>query len=531
MERMSFERAQARADRDTRTLGAECLRQVRRGPLEMAVQDFGGSLSRLKLAGAALALWPFLGVRDDEERVGILLPPGRGGTVMNLAAALAGRTAVNLNHTIGQAQLTRMCEVAELRTVVSSRVYVERIGPLELPGRTLYAEDLLGNLGKLSVLWAMLKVLLLPASWLDRSEPTQVAALVFSSGSMGEPKGVQLTHQQILANCDAVMEHLELHPGKDVVLTPLPLFHVFGLGPGMWLSLVKGFTIAAQADPRDGQALGKLAEATEPTLLISAPTFVRGYMRRVKRRQFASLRFAVVGAEACPHELVETFEERYGVPLYEGYGTTELSPVVSVNSPAANRVGSVGRPLPGVEVLTVDPRTEEILPTGERGLLVVRSPARMLGYLGQDDLSRKVFVHGGYNTGDVGWVDEDSFVYLTGRLARFAKVGGEMVPLDNVESALQRYLDEHHDGNGLVAVVAVGDSRRGERLVVLHDELPCSTEELLSALGNLPPVFKPKRTDVFQVQNIPLLGSGKRDMGATKELARQLTREASDSAG
>jgi acyl-[acyl-carrier-protein]-phospholipid O-acyltransferase/long-chain-fatty-acid--[acyl-carrier-protein] ligase len=249
-------------------------------------------------------------------------------------------------------------------------------------------------------------------------------------------------------------------------------------------------------------------------------------MRRVAPSQFASLRFAVVGAEACPHELIEAFEERYGMPLYEGYGTTELSPVVSVNSPEFNRVGSVGRPLPGIEVLTVDPRTGEALPTGERGLIVVRSPARMLGYLGEPELTGKVFTHDGYNTGDVGWVDEDGFVYLTGRLARFAKIGGEMVPLDNVEAALQRYVDERHGGDGLVAVTAVPDPRRGERLIVLHDELPCPTEELLTALEGLPQIFRPKRGDVFEVPSIPVLGNGKRDITGIRALALERLRQA-----
>ncbi len=524
-ERWTYEAAQAAADRDGRTLGAECLRQARRSPGKPAVTDAGGSLSRLKLAGVALALADRLRLAPDESNVGILLPAGRAGAVANVAVSLAGRTVVNLNHTIGQNALTRQCERAGLRTIVSAAAYLERIGPLTIPGRLLLIEDLLGGLSRAQVLAAMARVLALPASRLDQSSPGGLAAIVFSSGSGGDPKGVMLGHRQLMANADAIVQHLQLQPGRDSILSPLPLFHVFGLGPGLWLGLTKGFAIAAQADPRDGEALGRLAERTRPTFLISSPTFVRGYLRRVRREQLASLRFAVVGAERCPADLFESFRERTGKPLYEGYGTTELAPVVSVNTPQACRLGSVGRPLPGVEVLTVDPRTEEILPSGERGLLVVRSAARMLGYLGQPDLTQRVFVHDGFNTGDVGWIDGDGFLYLVGRLARFAKIGGEMVPLDNIEEAMQRFLSTRYDWNGLVAVTAVEDADRGERLVVLHEPLPCPASELWQALTDQPPLFQPKPRDIFEVAAIPVHANGKRDLTAVRAMAERLARQ------
>ncbi len=521
----SFEVAQAAANRDRRTLGAEFLRRARRWPNRPAITDAGGSLSRLKLAGVAMVLRDRLGLSPDETNVGILLPAGRAGAIANVAVSLAGRAVVNLNHTVGQNALARQCEQAGLRTIISAGAYLDRIGPLSLPGRVLLAEELLAGLSRGAVLAAMAQVLAVPAGRLDRSSPEGVAAIVFSSGSVGDPKGVMLGHRQLMANADAIVRHLHLRPGRDSILSPLPLFHVFGLGPGLWLGLTKGFAIAAQADPRDGEALGRLAAATRPTFLISSPTFVRGYLRRVERDQLASLRFAVVGAERCPQDLFEAFLERYGKPLYEGYGTTELSPVVSVNTPEAHRLGSVGRPLPGVEVLTVDPRTEEVLPRGERGLLVVRSPARMLGYLGHEEMTRRVFIHGGFNTGDVGWVDGDGFIYLTGRLARFAKVGGEMVPLDNIEEALQRYLSSRYDWNGLVAATAVEDPARGERLIVLHEPLPCPVTELTAALADLPPLFQPKRRDYFEVNAIPVQANGKRDLSAIRAIAQRLAME------
>lgn len=527
MTRLTFEEAKARADRDPRTLGAAFLHHARRSPRAVAVRDFRGRMGRLKLAGAALALFPLLEVEDEEGSVGILLPPGQAGALANLSLALAGRTAVNLNHTAGEQQMERMCRLADVRTIVSAQMYLDRLGGPKLPGRVLLAEDLLARMSKARVIRQMLRVMVVPAGTIDRSRPAQVAALIYSSGSTGDPKGVQLTHQQILANCDAVMDHLELFPGRDVLATPLPLFHCFGLIPGMWLCLARGFTIAAQADPRDGAALGNLVEEAGATLIISTPTFVRGYLRRIEPSQLATLRFAVVGAERCPAELRAAFKKRYDAELLEGYGATELGPVVAINTDDDPRDGSVGRPVPGVEVFTMDPDSSEILPPGETGVLVVRSPARMTGYLDRPDLTEQAFVHGGYDTGDIGRVDEDGFIHITGRLARFAKIGGEMVPLDNLESALLLFMDEHYRDFAVdLALAAVHDKRRGERVVVLHTGLPCPADEAIAALSEWPALYRPRPADFYVVEAIPVLGTGKRDLGAIHRLAEQCVAEA-----
>ncbi len=519
----SFTEAQSRTAADTRRIGAEFLRQARRGPRVTAVHDFRGRMSRLRLAAVALSLIPLLGLEEDEERVGVVLPPGQGGALVNLALALDGRTAVNLNHTTGAAQLARMCQLSGIRSIVSSRLYLERIGEPHLPGRLLLAEDLVPRLDKKRVLWNMARVLVLPSDWLDKARPQQPFTIIFSSGTTGDPKGVQISHQQLLYNCDAVMAHLALYPGRDVVVSPLPLFHSFGLIPGLWMGLIGGLTVAGQADPRDGKALGELIQAARGSILISTPTFVRGYMRRITREQLATLRLAVVGAERCGAELKEEFKAAFDTDLLEGYGCTELSPAVAVNTPRAGRDGSVGRPLPGIEVMTMDPETEELLAPGREGLLVVRSPGRMLGYLDRPDLTEATFVHGGYNTGDMGHVDADGYVFITGRLARFAKIAGEMVPLDNVEAAMQVWLaDRYPEDSGQLAVAAVPSVRRGERLVVLHTSLPCPPETLLAGVDDLPALFKPRAADFYQVEAIPELGTGKRDLGGIKQLAERM---------
>lgn len=523
MPRMTFAEARARAEADTRTLGQCLLAWARRGPRRTAVIDPRGAISRIRLAAVALAVEPLLGLADDEARVGVVLPPGQGGTLVNAALALAGRTAVNLNHTTGEAQLAQMCRLAGLRTIVSSRVYLERIGSPRLPGRVVVAEDLIPRLGKARVASHMLRVLALPPARIDRARPDDAAVVVFSSGSTGEPKGVQLTHRQVLANCDAVVAHLDLRPGVDSVTSPLPLFHAFGVLPGLWLPLVNGCLVASQPDPRDAVALGKLAARARTTFLISTPTFVRTYLRRIAPEQLAHLRFAVVGAERCPQDLKDAFKARYGADLLEGYGATELGPAVSVNRPGHVREGSVGQPLPGVEVFTMHPDTRQILPPGEAGLIVVRSAARMSGYLDRPDLTAQALIHDGYDTGDIGRVDADGHVHLTGRLARFAKVGGEMVPLDNVEAALQAWVEARHGEAYHVAVGAAPSATRGEKIVVLHTGVPDDPEVMLDALAGLPPIFRPKRPDFHVVDAIPTLGTGKRDLGGIRKLAEALS--------
>jgi acyl-[acyl-carrier-protein]-phospholipid O-acyltransferase/long-chain-fatty-acid--[acyl-carrier-protein] ligase len=267
-------------------------------------------------------------------------------------------------------------------------------------------------------------------------------------------------------------------------------------------------------------------ESNGATLIISAPTFVRTWLRRIERHQLKSLRLVVVGAERCPDELRTAFQERFGIALLEGYGCTELAPTVAVNLPTVvrdgiteqrSRDGSVGRALPGLHVFAVDIATHAVLPPGGEGLLVVRSPARMRGYLGRPDLTAEVFIHGGYNTGDVGHVDVDGFIHITGRLARFAKIGGEMVPLDHVQAALMQVA-----GDRDVVVSAVPDAVRGERVVVMHTGVAGGTDALLKALEGQPVLWRPKPKDVREVASIPKLGTGKLDLGLIKQQAREL---------
>ena len=533
--RLSFQDALEENAQDRRNLGSAALQMARRRPFSTAVSDLSGSMSRIKLAGAALALRSHLGLAAEEQNVGVLLPPGKGGTVVNLALALMGRTAVNLNHTIGDRGLQRMCALADVRTVITAKKYTDKIGRPELDLRWVDVQELIPKISRFRILLNMLKLFLKPTAHLTDAGPDDVACLIFSSGSTGDPKGVQLTHRQILANIAGVGAHFDLQGNADALLSPLPLVHSFGLSAGMWLPLICGLDLIAHPDPLDGRAIGSLAEQHAPTFLMSTPTFVRSYMRRITREQFASLRFAVVGAEKCPEDLRASFADKYGAELLEGYGCTELGPVISANQPAllsedahniGSKPGSVGRPLPGIEVATVDPDSGEILPRGATGLLLVRSPARMLGYLGREDLTRQAFLHGGYNTGDIGHVDGDGFLFITGRLARFAKIGGEMVPMDRVEEKLVETMGEiAADHPHELAIAAAPDSAKGEKLILLYTGLPCTPCELIDRARDLPPLFKPRERDAYQVDALPVLGTGKRDLKKLQQLAAQFVEE------
>ena len=533
MPQVDYETSLAQSQKDSRTLGRATLEMVRKYPQSDAMRDVSGGLKRVKLAGLALALQSVLGLEADENRVGVLLPPGKAGTIVNLALALMGRTAVNLNHTAGVEGLKRMCDLGEVKTIITAGAYTDKIGKPDLDVRWVDVQTVLPKMSKMHVLFQMFKVLFFPLAFLDQAHADDVACLIFSSGSTGDPKGVQLTHRQILSNMVNTKVHHGFQEDVDQILTPLPLFHSFGISVGVWLPLIGGFGFVAHPDPRDGRTIGELAEKYKATVLIGTPTFVRGYMRRVPAEQFASIRFVIVGAEKCPDDLRAAFKEKYQGELLEGYGCTELAPVVSLNQlnlemdgvlQIRNKPGSVGRAIPGVEILTLDPDTKEILPQGETGLVLVRSPARMLGYLGRQDLTDEAFLHGGYNTGDIGYVDADGFLFITGRLARFAKIGGEMIPLDLVEEKMRDVLqdvagmEDEHD----LAMASVFDESRGEKLVLIYTTLPCTPGELIAQVKDIPALYKPKEREAYQVDAIPVLGTGKRDLKKLAELAKEL---------
>jgi acyl-[acyl-carrier-protein]-phospholipid O-acyltransferase/long-chain-fatty-acid--[acyl-carrier-protein] ligase len=367
-------------------------------------------------------------------------------------------------------------------------------------------------------------------------EPAEPATIIFSSGSTGEPKGVVLSYRNIGGNVDSSIQAFNIVK-SDRILGVLPLFHSFGYTVCLWMPLQVGASAFFHPDPRAAKEIGEICRREKSTGLVATATFLRFYLRRCEDDDFKSLRLLVCGAEKLPPALALEFQKKFGILPLEGYGTTELSPVVSANVPdqmigesrqVGNKPGTIGQPLPGVVARVVDPDTLAPLPIGAEGLLMIYGPNVMEGYLGRPELTEAVVRDGWYNTGDIGRIDEDGFITITGRLARFAKVAGEMVPLEKIEEELNGLLDTH---DRILAVTAVPDEKRGERLVVLH--LPLDGKDvphLVDALGKrgLPNLWLPGERDFIQVPELPILGSGKLDLKRIKEIAVERTGKPGD---
>ncbi len=477
-------------------------------------------------------------LQPDEQTVGVLLPPSAGALVVNAALALMRRVVVNLNYTLSNEDVNYCIREAGIRHVLTSGKFLER-RPFELDAEVVLLEELRGHVSWLDKLTCAAMAYVLPASWLESRfglteiQPDDLLTVVFTSGSTGEPKGVMLTQRNIGSNIEAVGRVLRIKR-SDVVLGVLPFFHSFGYTVTLWLPLALRPKVVYHYNPLDAKTVGELCQKHGVTIILATPTFLRAYMKRCTREQFWKLDLVVLGAEKMPLDLARQFEQKFGVAPMEGYGTTELSPVVSVNLPESRcsselrpgaKLGTVGRPIPGVQAKVTDPETGEELPPGKEGLLWIKGPNVMKGYLNRPDKTAEVVRDGWYNTGDFAFIDEDGFITITGRQTRFSKIGGEMVPHVRVENELLRIIgDPHDEAEPTLAVTSVPDPKKGERLVVLHKKLPKPVPQLLEemAASGVPNLWIPSADSFVEVDEIPILGSGKLDLKRLKEKALSL---------
>ncbi len=521
---------------DRRPLHHAFVRAARRHPLRVAFADatrprvtcLESLIGALALARALRAHWA------GQDTVGILLPPSVGGVVVNLAATLSGRTTVNLNYTTGRASMESAVKAAGLTTIVSSRVFVEKAN-LDVPGAAamVWIDDVRATIGRAGRLAACALALCAPVGALERfagaagrSRMDDLATIIFSSGSTGDPKGVMLSHFNIDSNVEGLAQVFHVGP-NDRVLGILPFFHSFGYLATVWLTVNHGVGVVYHPTPLDAGALGELIRQHRVTILIATPTFLQLYWRRCSPEQLGSVRMVLTGAEKLPERLAAAFENKFGIRPVEGYGVTECSPVIAVNCPdfraaglyqPASRRGTVGLPLPGVSVRVVDPVSCAPLPAGTPGMLLVKGPNVMRGYLNRPDLTAEVMRDGWYVTGDLAGIDEDGFITITDRLSRFAKIGGEMVPHGAVEEALHQAAGAE---TRVFAVTSVPDEKKGERLAVLHtcdaDAIPGLLDHV--AASGVPNLFIPRKDAFLKVDHIPVLGTGKLDIRAVKHTA------------
>ena len=511
-------------------LDCRFIRNARRHWNRFAIADSTGrelTYGRALTGAVLLAGW-LRRKHRGEETIGVLLPASVGGALVNVGITLAGRVAVNLNFTAGREAMASAVEQCGIRTIVTSRVFLTKARIEPMDGAVL-VEDILAGFGKLARLGALIKARLAPASVLSQGHrtPDSLATIIFSSGSTGVPKGVMLSHYNLVANIEAMAQLFWITP-QDRIAGVLPFFHSFGYTATIWFPLVAGCGAVYHPNPTEAAAVGDLVARYRATLLLGTPTFCAAYTRKCPREQFATLRLPLVGAEKLRTPVAEGFREKFGIDLLEGYGCTEMSPVVAVNGPnfedggnkqVGNKPGTVGHPLPGVAAKIVDPVTFAPLAPNQEGLLLVKGSNRMIGYLNQPGLTAEAFRDGWYITGDIALIDDEGFIRITDRLARFSKIAGEMVPHMKIEEAIGTVI-----GDAPCVVTAVADNSRGERLVALYVHPDLGPAELWQRLSstNLPRLWLPKRENVYRVEELPALGSGKLDLRAVKSRAQGL---------
>ncbi len=532
----SQERSESKMELLTRKFIRQC--KVRKRAFKIA-DSMGASLQGGEVLLRALILRRLLRrhtLKTDEQYVGVLLPPSAPGFLANLALALDKRISVNLNYTVSSDVMNACIEMAGIKHVLTSRRFMEKMN-FQLNAEIVYLEDFKDKPTMLDKAAGFLGSYVLPAAVVEAGlglgsvKPDDILTIIFTSGSTGTPKGVMLTYANVGSNVEAIGQVLHLRP-SDVLIGILPFFHSFGYTVAIWGVASLDIGGAYHYSPLDAKQIAKLINKNKGTLFLSTPTFLRSFLRRWDKEEVASLEVVVCGAEKLPRDLADAFEEKMGVRPVEGYGTTELSPVAAVNVPPSRSInnfqndnlpGSVGRPIPGVAAKTTHLETGAPCKAGESGMLWIKGPNVMKGYLHQPELTAKCIHDGWYQTGDVAFIDEEGFIHITGRESRFSKIGGEMVPHIKVEEELLRLAGSADEGGPQLTVTAIADEKKGERLIVVHTKLAKSPDELRKGLSEagLPNLFIPGSDSFLEVESLPILGTGKLDLKGVKKLAEE----------
>lgn len=501
----------------------------------------GGKLLAAVLAFRKVLLRDVLG--PDEKHVGILLPPTVGCGLANLAVTMARRVSVNLNYTMSEKDVNYCIRDAGVKHVITSKKFIEK-KPFNLDVPFVFLEDMKEQVRGTDKLLAGIGAFALPAAILDRVlgltrvKMDDPITAIYTSGSTGEPKGVLLSQHNISATIDAANQVFQVED-SDVVLGVVPIFHSLGYLAALWLPMCLTPKVVYHVNPLDAKEIGKLAQEHGVSILFGTPTFLRGYLKRCEKEQFHKLDLAVVGAEKLPLELAEQFRNKFGIVPSEGYGATETSGPAAVNIPdhrsdavlqKGTKLGTVGRPLPGVVIRAVDPATREPLGVNQEGLLLIKGPNVMLGYWNRPEKTAAAVKDGWYDTGDMGMVDDEGFVHITGRISRFSKIGGEMVPHLRVEECLSKICEDptNTDAGIQIAVTSVPDEKKGERLIILHKRLHKAVPTIIDELAKegLPNLWIPSNDAFIEVEEIPLLGTGKLDLRGMKQMALEKTASA-----
>jgi acyl-[acyl-carrier-protein]-phospholipid O-acyltransferase/long-chain-fatty-acid--[acyl-carrier-protein] ligase len=523
-----------------RHLAQECVRGLKRRQFATAVIDGidHSSLSRVKLLGAAAALSRHLRREFSDERIAIVVPASKGSMVANLAVILANKVPVDLNFTMGRAANESCLRRANLRVAITATAFMQRVKDFPWPERVLKLDELLPQMKRQILLWWLVSIifparLLLRLLEVPKKGGHAEAVLLFTSGTTGEPKGAVMSHRNVVGNVSQFRVLLDARH-TDAILASLPFFHTFGSTVTLWYPLIEGVRIVTYPNPLEAAKCGALIEQYKLTFLLLTPTFLRLYLRKAEPEQLKSLRLIITGAEKLPLELAAHFEERFKQKVFEGYGLTETAPVVSVNLPnpepgtanekvqPSSRSGSVGRLAPGMAAEIREPETGEKLSLFATGMLWLRGVNIFEGYLQDPERTAEVLRDGWLKTGDIGRFDEDGFLYIEGRLSRFSKIGGEMVPHEAIEHKIIEVLGLSGRDERPIAVIGVQDEAKGEALVLLS-AVDINIAELRKKLqdAGVPNLWIPKHVQPVEV--IPVLASGKLDLKRCNECATATT--------
>lgn len=521
-------------------IAALAVKGLSRSPFRKRVVDLAQDRKELNgamILAVALTMADRWAQTIPDRRVGVVFPAGLGGILTNLALSLIDKIPVNLNFTSGRQAIETAFEIGRVKTVISAGPVREKVPDFPWPENTIDLVRERTFIDKKQVLKRLAWIGLLPGSTLIRkfNVPSKggdrEAGLLFSSGSTGTPKGIPLTHRNVIANCLQI-RNCQLLNRNQILLACLPTFHSFGFTATLWYPLMTGMKCVTLPSPLETRKIAEAIEAEKVTVMMGTPTFLRPYFKRAEPAQLATLKYVVGGAEKTPPGFAERWEKRFGSEYLEGYGLTETSPVVSVNLPAMpgrdpeKRPGSVGRLLSGMKARVTNPSTGEVLPVNRRGILEVQGANVFKGYLHDEESTKKVFRDQWFVTGDLARIDSDGYLFIEGRISRFSKLGGEMVPHGRVEQIIAECFQLDDAESPLVAVTGVSDEVKGEALVLLAavEIRPNVLRERLLREG-IPNLWIPRI--ILRVDAIPSLASGKLDLRALNSLALRKLKEQS----
>jgi acyl-[acyl-carrier-protein]-phospholipid O-acyltransferase/long-chain-fatty-acid--[acyl-carrier-protein] ligase len=454
----------------------------------------------------------------DKGFIGIMIPTSAGCALATVGALMSGRIPVMINYSTRAEESAKYAQKkCKFKTIIASRALLEKINCPVIDGMIMI-EDIMESVTTVEKLKAALKTKL-PVNMILKSihkgDENDTAAILFTSGSEKDPKAVQLTHLNIASNIVNFGGYVKLSE-SDILLANLVFFHIFGLTVNLWVPFCYGMTMVAYANPLDFQTISNIARDEKPTLMVGTPSFFWGYLKKSEPGDFKSLRLMVAGADKCPDALREGYMNKHGVTLLEGYGATETSPVISVNSHEFNRPGSTGKVIPGVQVRLVNFETGEECKTREVGKIFVKGDSVMKGYYDDPDLTADALVDGWYNTGDMGFFDEDNYLWHAGRFKRFAKIGGEMVSLVKVENTLEKFVPSGVS----CCVVEVSDEKKGSYIVATVSAEVNKTEILRKMMNELPIIALPRQFIV--IKELPMMSTGKIDFRSVTKIVERI---------